>query len=99
MRVRVGIPAIVGLVSLLLAGCGSTSADSSPAHPSTTAGDGPAAAASGPRSADRVLIVGGGQGTVSVRTTDGTVAFRAPYGRSAPDSSTVVQAQPIDTGT
>jgi hypothetical protein len=34
-----------------------------------------------------------------VRAATGDVEFRAPYGVAAPDSSTVVQAQPISTGT
>jgi outer membrane protein assembly factor BamB len=48
---------------------------------------------------DRVLILASYDGAVSVRATTGKVAFRAPFGLAAPDSSTIVQAQPIATGT
>ncbi len=48
---------------------------------------------------DRVLILGSYDGAVSVRATTGAVAFRAPFGMAAPDSSTIVQAQPLATGT
>jgi outer membrane protein assembly factor BamB len=86
MRLRAAILAL----SLALAACGSTAQH--------TAGA-PKPAQPAPRQADRVLILANYDGAVSVRTATGAVAFRAPYGVAAPDSSTIVQAQPITTGT
>ncbi|HEY5012354.1 MAG TPA: hypothetical protein VIK61_06565, partial [Acidimicrobiia bacterium] len=93
MRLRFAIPALV----LALTACGSTSHDTvAPRTPVVPVG---AAGERAPRPADRVLIFKSYQGAVAVGTTTGTVAFRAPYGMAAPDSSTIVQAQPITTGT
>src|SRR5450631_3311896 len=96
MRCRVGPPVItvlpaIALALTVLAACASSSPVSS--RP-------PAAAKPVPlRQSDRVLILAGYDGTVSVRATTGAVAFRAPNGVAAPDSSTVVQAEPMTTGT
>ena len=93
MRLRAAIPAIALAVAVLPA-CASTggTARSQPQPTVTTSQTG--ADETGP-----VLILANGQGTVSVRTASGAVAFRAPGGVAAPDSSTVVQAQPIASGT
>jgi outer membrane protein assembly factor BamB len=87
-RNRAIIPAIAFTITVFAA-CGSGGAVQ------------PKAAAKPPsvRQSDRVLILGSYEGAVSVRATTGAVAFRAPFGVAAPDSSTIVQAQPIATGT
>jgi hypothetical protein len=93
MRTRFVIPLVT--VALASAGCGSTVGDRA-RTPDTTK---PTSAVGAPRLSDRVLILANREGTVSVGTTTGEVAFRAPYGVSAPDASTIVQAQPIESGT
>ena len=99
MRRRVGYPSLMVVPSLALAltvsltgltGCSRSGHDSSRPHPATQ----PIL-----RRSDQVLILASYDGTVSVRATTGAVVFRAPYGVAAPDSSTVVQAQPLTTGT
>lgn len=93
MRLRFAIPAL----ALVLTACGSTGhGTAAPQTPVVTVG---VAGERAPRQADRVLILKNYEGAVAVGTTTGTVAFRAPYGLAAPDSSTIVQAQPITTGT
>jgi DNA-binding beta-propeller fold protein YncE len=96
MRLRVVIPAITVALAVLTA-CASTGREAGRnrvvAKPGAT---GPFAA---PHQSDRVLILANRAGSVSVRPATGTVVFRAPYGVAAPDSSTVVQAQPIANGT
>jgi DNA-binding beta-propeller fold protein YncE len=99
MRRRVRRPAITVVPAIIvaltvLAACGSSGPVSSRASRPQAAAE-PARL----RQSDRVLILGNYDGTVSVRATTGAVVFRAPYGVAAPDSSTVVQAQPITTGT
>jgi DNA-binding beta-propeller fold protein YncE len=98
MRRRVSHPPItvvfvtaVVLALTVLAACSGARGEAS----RTVAAAKPAA----PRQSDRVLILASYDGTVSVGATTGAVAFRAPFGVAAPDSSTVVQAQPITTGT
>jgi outer membrane protein assembly factor BamB len=92
MRLRFVVAAVVGLVTVALSGCGSTGREA--ARPHVVAQ--PVVA---PRQSDRVLILANREGSVSVRTATGRVAFRAPFGMAAPDSSTVVQAQPMAGGT
>lgn len=96
MRLRVVMPAVT-LASAMLAACASTGREAGRnqvvSRPAATT---PAAA---PRQSDRVLILASHEGSTSVRTATGAVAFRAPFGVAAPDSSAVVQAQPIESGT
>jgi hypothetical protein len=91
MRLRLLVPVVVG--TLAMAGCASTAPEAAKSQPR------PQPHAAAPARSDRVLIVASRTGTVSVGTATGEVAFRAPYGKAAPDSSTIVQAQPLDTGT
>ena len=49
--------------------------------------------------ADPAVLLSTQTGTVSVRTATGGVGFRAPNGIVAPDHSTIVQAEPMTTGT
>jgi DNA-binding beta-propeller fold protein YncE len=95
MRLRIVIPT----VALILTGCASSARDA--AQPHAAANPAAAAAAASPtvHTTDRVLILANRDGAVAVRTATGAVTFRAPYGVAAPDSSTIVQAQPIDSGT
>jgi hypothetical protein len=96
MRSRVAVPVIgVAVLSLVLSACGSAgdNAGQSLARDQTPSTQ-PTA-----EDLNTVLILASRQGTVSVRPATGAVPFRAPYGVAAPDSSTVVQAQPITTGT
>jgi outer membrane protein assembly factor BamB len=95
MRLRFLVPAVVG--TLAIAGCASTAPDAARSQPPPSPHATVRAAV--PARSDRVLIVANRVGTVSVGTATGAVAFRAPYGKAAPDSSTIVQAQPLDTGT
>jgi outer membrane protein assembly factor BamB len=95
MRLRLVIPVtVITLAVTGLAACGSTAgtkADKDKATPTT----GRAA----PRQSDAVLILANRAGAVSVGAKTGTVVFRAPAGVASPDSSAVVQAEPIDSGT
>src|SRR4051794_3841051 len=47
----------------------------------------------------RLLMVTNRDGVVAVDGSDGRVTFRAPYGAASPDGSTVVQAEPLVSGT
>lgn len=92
MRARLLVPTVTASIALALGGCASTDQKAvSRPDPTTTP---EAQLQVGP-----VLVLASRAGTVSVRTQTGAVAFRAPDGVAAPDSSTVVQAQPIDAGT
>lgn len=95
MRRRQMVPGFVLLITALLAACGST-AEIQKASPTSTART-PEVTPTGP--ADPALLLRTSEGTVSVRTTTGDVAFRAPNGLAAPDRSTIVQAQAMATGT
>jgi DNA-binding beta-propeller fold protein YncE len=93
MRLRVVIPAL----AVALTACASTAREV--ARPEATGKPAVTVPVAAPRQSDRVLILANHDGAISVRTATGAVAFRAPYGVAAPDSSTVVQAQPIASGT
>ena len=92
MRRRFLVPTVTTAIALVVGGCASTAervADQS--VPTTRPGQA--------RPSGQVLVLASRAGTVSVSTGTGAVAFRAPNGVAAPDSSMVVQAEPIDTGT
>jgi outer membrane protein assembly factor BamB len=98
MRRRTRVPVITAtLIMLVLGGCASTGHET--AQPARAARPVVGTVPVPTRQNDRVLILANRDGAVSVRTATGAVAFRAPFGVSAPDSSTVVQAQPLDHGT
>src|SRR3954451_2665185 len=85
-------PAVVSVIALiLLSACGSSGLPTG--APVTTAA--PPAAKDG----GTVLILANRQATVAVRPATGAVPSRAPYGMAAPDSSTIVQAHPMNAGT
>jgi len=93
---RLVVPAL-SLALFGLAACGSAAPEA--ARSTTTRKAAAPATVPAPRQSDRVLILANREGTVSVVPATGEVAFRAPFGVAAPDSSTVVQAQPIASGT
>ena len=95
MRLRFAIPTLALVLSA--SACATTGHDTAaPGTPAVTVG---VAGERAPRRSDRVLILKNYQGAVVVGTATGAVAFRAPYGVAAPDSSTIVQAEPITSGT
>src|SRR5690242_10860425 len=89
MRSRRLVPV---LALVVVAGCGSVAERGAP--PATTA-----RRQHGTTLADPAVVVATNDGAVSVRTTTGAVGFRAPNGIVAPDHSTIVQAEPMTTGT
>lgn len=90
MRLRLVVPVIAVAVTGLAA-CASTG-DAAAHKPAATR---PPA----PRQSDPILILANRAGAVSVGAKTGTIVFRAPSGVASPDSSAVVQAQAIDSGT
>src|SRR4051812_9609190 len=91
MRTRRVVPALV--LTLVLAACGNTTASRARSSSRPTAAPHPASVA------DRAVLLSTAEGAVSVRTATGGVGFRAPNGIVAPDRSTVVQAEPLTSGT
>jgi outer membrane protein assembly factor BamB len=96
MRLRLVFPAPALVLAMAgLAACGSTAETVAPKTTDKPATTRP----SGPRQSDPVLILANRAGAVSVGAKTGEVVFRAPDGVASPDSSTIVQAQAIDSGT
>jgi hypothetical protein len=93
MRSRRLVPALALALALLVGACGSAvDGSTAPSRPVDSS-------ASAARLADPAVVLSTSDGAVSVRTTNGEVGFRAPNGVVAPDHSTIVQAEPLTSGT